>query len=77
MLEFTQITERIKTLLPKQNTKKILDKEIAKALSMEPQYYAVIKKRKKIPFEHIAYFSKAHSINMNWILLGEEPKYIK
>lgn len=76
MIEFDQVTQRIKTLIPKNNEKKILDKEIASALCMEAQYYAVIKKRKKIPYEHIAYFAKAHHINMNWILLAENPKYL-
>ena len=75
MIYFDEVTERIKTLIPQKNEKKILDKEIAIALNMEPQYYAIIKKRKKIPYEHIAYFSKKYKLNMNWILLNQKPKY--
>jgi len=77
MIEFNAVTERIKLSLSSGNQKKkILDKEIAKALNLEPQYYAVIKKRKKIPYEHIAYFSKKNKLNMNWILLADEPQYL-
>ena len=77
MIDFHEVMQRIKNILSIQTKKeKILDKDIALALQLDPQYYAVIKKRKKIPFESIAYFSYAHKLNMNWILLAQSPQYL-
>ena len=78
MIHFSDVMQRIKTILSSEIKKeKILDKNIASALELNPQYYAVMKKRKKIPYESIAYFSKSHKLNMNWILMEEKPKYLK
>ena len=77
MIDFFDVIQRIKIILSSQTKKeKILDKDIASALHLEAQYYAVIKKRKKIPYESIAYFSHAHKLNMNWILLAQKPQYL-
>jgi hypothetical protein len=77
MIDFYQVMQRIKEILSSQIKKeKILDKDIALALQLNPQYYAVIKKRKKIPFEAIAYFSHSHKLNMNWLLLAQKPQYL-
>jgi len=77
MIDFFEVIQRIKTVLSKQTKKeKILDKDIAFALQLDPQYYAVIKKRQKIPYASIAYFSQSHKLNMNWILLAQKPQYL-
>ena len=77
MIDFYEVMGRIKKILSAQIKKeKILDKELAKALCLDPQYYAVMKRRKKIPYESIAYFSKSHKLNMNWILLAQKPQYL-
>ena len=77
MINFDDVIARIKKILLEQKkTEKILDKDIASALQLTPQYYAVIKKRKKIPYESIAYFSKSHKLNMNWLLLNQKPPYL-
>jgi hypothetical protein len=69
--------QRIRDILSQQMKKeKILDKEIALSLEIDPQNYAVIKRRKKIPYAAIAYFSKKHNINMNWILFAQKPQYL-
>jgi len=76
MIDFMTVMQRIrKILLAQTHKKKILDREIAEALRLDPQYFAVIKKRNKIPYEAIAYFCKEHRINMNWLLLNQKPKY--
>jgi hypothetical protein len=77
MIYFDEVIQRIKEVLTKQkqNTK-ILDKDIAIALNLNPQYYAVIKKRKKIPYEKISNFSASHKLNMNWILIAQKPRYL-
>ena len=77
MIDFYEIMQRVKDILAKQIKKdKILDKDIAHALEINPQNYAVIKRRQKIPYEAIAYFSKKNKINMNWILFAQKPKYL-
>jgi len=77
MIDFYAVMKRIKKTLSNQTKKeKILDKEIALALDLDPQYYAVMKRRKKIPYESIAYFCKQYNINMNWILLEQKPQYL-
>jgi len=72
MIDFYEVMQRIKYILILQKKKeKILDRDIATALDLDPQYFAVIKKRKKIPYEAIAYFCKRYKISMNWILLEQ------
>jgi len=77
MVDFYEVMQRIKEILFLQTKKeKILDKDIAYALRIDPQNYAVIKRRKRIPYESIAYFSKRHKINMTWILFAQKPQYL-
>jgi len=77
MIDFSEVFLRIKTALSLILKKdKILDKDIAISLNLDPQYYAVIKRRKKIPYKHIAYFCKEHKISMNYILMEQKPKYL-
>ena len=77
MIDFSTVIQRIRQILVQHTQKpKILDRDIAKALELDPQYFAVIKKRKKVPYEAIAYFCKKHMVNMNWILLKQKPVYL-
>ncbi len=75
MIDFNAVMQRIKEVLTT-NTKKekILDRDIAKSLDLDPQYFAVIKRRKKIPYEKLAYFCKENKISMNWVLLEQKPQ---
>jgi len=75
MIDFHKVMQRIKKFLIIQTKQeKILDRDIADALKLDPQYYAVIKRRKKIPYEKLAYFCKENKISMNWILLEQKPQ---
>lgn len=77
MIAFEDVTTRIRTILSTQLKKeKVLDKDVAFALDIDPQNYAVIKRRNKIPYEAIAYFSKNNKLNMTWILFNQKPKYL-
>jgi len=77
MIDFQEVMQRVKAvLLQERKQAKILDRDIASALDLDPQYFAVIKRRKKIPFVHLAYFCKAHKISMNWVLLEQKPQYL-
>ena len=78
MIDFYEVMLRIKQILsPEINKEKILDRDIASALELDPQYFAVIKRRKRIPYEPIAHFCKKHNISMNWILFSQKPKVLK
>ncbi len=77
MIDFQEVMQRVKLILSQHNTKeKILDRDIADTLKLDPQYYAVIKRRKKIPYEKLAYFCKDNKVSMNWILLEQKPQNI-
>lgn len=77
MIDFYDVMGRVKQVLSTQNKKaKILDRDIADSLKLDPQYFAVIKRRKKIPYESLAHFCKHHNISMNWILLAQNPRYL-
>ena len=72
MIVFNEIMQRIRELLVEREEKEIIyDKDIAGALALTPEYFAVIKKRGKIPYEAIAAFCHRHHISLNWILLGQ------
>ena len=75
MIDFQEVMQRVKEILSQHNKKeKILDRDIARALELDPQYFAVIKRRKKIPYEKLAYFCEEEKISMNWILLEQKPQ---
>jgi len=77
MIDFNTVMQRIReVLLEQKDQKRILDREIAAMLHLDPQYFAVIKKRNKIPYEAIALFCKKHHISMNWILMAQKPRYL-
>ena len=77
MIEFKDVMSRVKEILLQENNReKIRDRDIADSLDLDPQYFAVIKRRKKIPYENLAYFCKKHAISLNWILLKQKPKYL-
>ncbi len=78
MIEFQDVMLRVKEILLQENkNEKIRDKDIADFLDLDPQYFAVIKRRKKIPYENLAYFCKKHNISLNWILLKQKPRHLK
>ncbi len=77
MIDFHEVMRRVKEILVTQtNKEKVLDRDIADSLELDPQYFAVIKRRKKIPYESLAHFCKKHNISMNWILLAQKPRYL-
>lgn len=77
MIHFPEVMLRVKHVLSQQmKQEKIRDRDIADALKLDPQYFAVIKRRRKIPYESLAHFCKHHKINMNWILLAQKPQYL-
>jgi len=75
MIVFNDILERLRTLLQQQTGQpKVRDRDIAATLKLDPQYFAVIKRRNKIPYEALAVFCKTHRISLNWLLFGQTPE---
>jgi len=77
MFDFHDITTRLKqTIAQQEGREKVRDKDVANALDLDPQYYAVIKRRNKIPYEAIALFCKKHRLSLNWVLFQQKPEYL-
>ncbi len=71
MLDFSDIMSRLKKTLYNETGERILDKDLALALGFEPSYYAVIKKRNKIPYKAIALFANEKNLSLNWIFFNK------
>ncbi len=75
MIHFNDIMQRIeKVIAVNTKNRRVYNKEVAQALELTPEYFAVIKKRGKIPYEAIAAFCRDREISINWILFGQEPQ---
>jgi len=78
LIQFNDMMHRIEIIINNHiENRRIYDKEIAQALNLTPEYFAVIKKRGKIPYEAIAAFCQAEKISMNWVLFGQEPQKLQ
>jgi len=77
MIPFPDVLQRLKSILSEQlQEPKIRDRDVAAALELDPQYFAVIKRRNKIPYEAITRFCTKNKISMNWILTAQSPKHL-
>jgi len=75
MIHFNDIIQRIEKIIAvNTENRRVYNKEVAQALELTPEYFAVIKKRGKIPYEAIAVFCRKREISINWILFGQEPQ---
>ena len=72
MLDFIEIMSRIRKILSDETGKKIYDKDIANALGFKASYYAVIKRRHKIPYKAIALFADKKALSLNWIFFNKQ-----
>ena len=76
-MDFGRIVEKIKDILSNEITdRKILNKDVAKALNLTPENLSVLKKRNKIPYEEIAYFCAKRKISINWLLFDQDEEEI-
>ncbi len=76
-MNFEEIIEKIKDILSNEiGERKVLNKDVAKALGITPENLSVLKKRNKIPFEEIAYFCAKRKISINWLLFNQQSEEI-
>jgi SOS-response transcriptional repressor LexA len=72
-MEFEKIIEKIKDIISQEiGERKVLNKDVAKALGITPENLSVLKKRNKIPYEEIAYFCAKRKISINWLLFDQD-----
>ena len=77
MLDFDTIAARLKHILAYEYKRsRIKDKELAEALGLDAAYFAVIKKRKKIPYEALVHFCTRRKISLNWVLMAQGSVYL-
>ena len=74
MLNFNEIMHRIKTHLYQQSGERVYDKDLAHALELDATYYAVIKRRKRIPYQAILLFANSHNISLDWIFFNKSTE---
>lgn len=71
-MDFEKIIEKIKDILSCEiGERKVLNKDVAKALGISPENLSILKKRNKIPYEEIAYFCAKRKISINWLLFDQ------
>ncbi len=78
MLTFDEVLERLKDILSKElGQKRVFDKDVAKALGIDPPYFAVLKKRGRIPLDAVADFCAKRRISINWLLYDQTPRSLE
>jgi len=66
-----EIIERVKDAISREYPGvKILDKNAAHALGIEPANLSVMKCRNKIPYDELTMFCIRKNISANWLLFG-------
>ncbi len=76
-MEFDKIIEKIKDIISEEvGERKVLNKDVAKALGVTPEHLSMLKKRNKIPFEELAYFCAKRKISLNWLLFDQQIENI-
>lgn len=75
-MEFKDVMERVSQVVEKNLGMKPTDSIIAKYLGISPTNFANMKKRNRIPFEEINYFSAKHNVTANWILFNQHCERI-
>ena len=72
-MKFDKIIEKIKDILSLEvGERKVLNKDVAKALGITPEHLSMLKKRNKIPYEELAFFCAKRKISLNWILFDQQ-----
>jgi len=72
-MDFEKVIEKIKDVISQEvGNKKVLNKDVAKALGISPEHLSILKKRNKIPYEEIAFFCAKRKISINWLLFDQD-----
>jgi len=72
-MKFDKIIEKIKDILSLEvGERKVLNKDVAKALGITPEHLSMLKKRNKIPYKELAFFCAKRKISINWILFDQQ-----
>jgi hypothetical protein len=78
MLPFDDVLQRLKDILSTEKGEgKVFDKDVAEALGIDAAYFAVLKKRERIPLEAVADFCARRKISINWLLYDQLPRSLE
>ena len=74
MKNFSEVLEKLKDILSKEQNKRIFDKDIAHELGITQANLATLKSRNKIPYQQILDFCARKKISINWLLYNQAPE---
>jgi SOS-response transcriptional repressor LexA len=78
MLTFEEVIARLKDILStERGEKRMYDKDVAEVLGIDPAYFAVLKKRNRLPLEAIITFCAERAISINWLLFNQVPRALE
>jgi len=78
VLGFEEVLQRLKDIMADEvGERRVFDKDVARALQIDPAYFAVLKRRKKIPLEAVADFCARRRISINWLLFDQSPRSLE
>ena len=76
-MQFDKIIEKLKDILSNEiGERKVLSKDVAKALGISAENLSILKKRNKIPYEELALFCAKRKISINWLIFNQVVKSI-
>lgn len=67
-MNFTDVMDRVATVLERKTGKKVYDKEIGEALGIKAPNFANAKKRNSVPVSKVAEFCAKNKVSINWVL---------
>lgn len=78
MPDFREILNRIKDILSDElGNRKVFDKDIAEALSINQVSFATMKSRQKIPYKEILEFCAKRKVSINWLMFNQVVQSIQ
>ncbi len=78
MNSLNEIFDRMKDIISEEiGEKRVLDKDLAKALDINQTTLATMKKRGKIPYDKVLDFCAKRKISINWLLYDQVVESIK
>jgi len=78
IMNFKDVLPKIKDVISKElGDKKIYDKDVADALSINHLTFATMKNRGKVPYEEILNFCASRKISINWLFYNQATRSLE
>ncbi len=73
-----ELSEKLKDILSLEiPNRKVLDKDVARALGINDTTFATIKHRNSIPYSKVVAFCAKRRININWLLFSQAVESLR